>query len=1020
MKISEFSVDRPVTITMIILAVILISLFSFTRLSLELMPDMDVPFLMIRTIYYGANPEEIEEKVTRPLEETVATLDGLDTLNSTSEEGYSLVMLEMEYGTDLTETKNDLRDLLSRIQDSLPDDAEEPQIMTFDPNSQAIMSISISGQDLVTLKELAEDKFEPALEKIVGVASVDIRGGLEREIQVNIDQAQMLGYGLTLDNISSGIQKAEPDLSAGKVDEGDKEISIRVVGKFTSVDEIRNLSILSSSGEKIKLSEIATVEDTFSDQDTYSYLNDEQSLGLSIQKDGDSNTVDVARKVQTELDNLREKYPDINFYVVSNSAEYIETSVSNVEQSFIIGGILAVIILFIFLRNVRSTIVIATAIPISVIATFALMYFDDLSLNMMTLAGLGLGIGMLLDNSIVVLENIYRHRLAGASRIEAAKKGTAEVGTAIMASTLTTAAVFLPVVFIEDMLAQFFSPLALTVTFSLLASLFVALTFVPMLSSKLLHVNNNHKQAETKTIKTNFVYRNYRKLLSWSLKHRYRVVGLMVIGLVLFGIGLMTRIIPLKTEYMPSADQGSVRVYLDLPQNTKTEKSVKVLKEAESYLNNIPETELIYSTVDENSVRITMELVDLSERDRSVDEVAEEVRNRLADLAGAEINVAAQNSMMGSRGKGGGDIEISTHGSDLETLSNLSEVILEQVKATTGTRNMTVSLEDSRPEIKVIPRRELAKELGFTEAGIASIIEQAVEGNDIATYTEAGEDYDIVLKLKDEDVNTLDKLKDLKITSSSGITVPLSQVAEIRKGTSYNTIDRENQERVATVSTGIYNRTLGEVQAEIEQRISALSLPSGYTISYGGEADQMKESFGQLAMALVMAIILVYMVMAAQFESLIHPFVVMFTVPLSLVGAIMGLVLTGISLSVQGFIGVTMLAGIVVNNAIVMIDYINTRRKSESREEAILAAGPIRLRPIMMTTLTTVLALVPLALGIGEGSENQQPMAVVVIAGLLFSTILTLVIIPVVYDIADDIKTGIVSRAQKILHHGSA
>ncbi|MTI61552.1 MAG: efflux RND transporter permease subunit [Firmicutes bacterium] len=1013
MKISDFSVNRPVTITMIILAVILIGTISLMRLPLQQLPDMDMPFLMIKTTYSGASPEEIEETITRTIEENIATIDGLDTLSSTSYEGYSLVRLEMEYGTDITETKNDLRDIISRMSDSLPDDADDPQIMSFDPNSRAIITLAISGGNLVDLKDIAEDKFKPSLEKIVGVASVDISGGLEREIHIDVNQEQMLGYGLSLDDIASGIEEATPDMTVGSINEGDKEISLRANGEFNSVDDIKGLSILSSEGEKVPLTELAVVKDTFAEQESYSFLNGEQSLGLSIRKQGDANTVEVAEKLLAELNNLEKSLPDLNVYIVRNTAENIETSISNVGQNFMIGGILAVIILFLFLRNVQSTIVIATAIPTSVIATFALMYFGDLTLNMMSLGGLALGVGMLLDNAIVVLENIYRHRLLGSNRIKAAKDGASEVATAIIASTLTTAAVFLPVVFIQDMLAQIFSPLALTVAFSLFASLFVALTFVPMLSSKLLHVKETERDRENGQSKFGLVKGKYQNVLRWSLEHRYLVIGIIFLGLISFGVGVGTGLIPLKMEYMPSSDQGSVSVYIEAPENTRVEKTVNLLKKAEASLEDIPEIDIVYSSAEDNSAEIDLELVKLSQRNRSVDLVAEEVRTRLQDIAGATINVAAQNSMMGRRGKGGGDIEVSIHGSDLKTLSNISNRIMELIKASSGTRNIDISLEDSRTEIKIIPRREIAKELGFTESGIASAVDQAVDGSTVSTYTEDGEEYDIILKLEKGQVNTIDKLKELKISSSKGITVPLSQVAEVIKGTGYNAIERENQERIATVSTGIFGRTLGDVQADIESKINSLSLPSGYTISYGGDADDMKSSFSQLATAMILAIILVYMVMAAQFESLIHPLVVMFTVPLSLVGAVLGLTLTGISLSVQGFIGVIMLVGIVVNNAIVMIDYINTRRENEGRKEAILAAGQIRIRPIMMTTLTTVLAMVPMALGIGEGSEQQQPMAIVVIAGLLFSTILTLIVIPVLYDIVDDIVNSIRNKLKK-------
>lgn len=1012
MKISDFSIDRPITITMIILGIILIGTIALNRLPLDLMPEIEVPFLMIKTTYDGASPEEIEETVTRPIEEAVATVDGLDTLSSTSSEGSSLVSLEMDYGINLDETKNDLRDVISRMEDNLPDDAENPQILSFDPNSQPIIRASISGDDLETLKDLAEDKFKTSLEKIVGVASVEVTGGLKRQIQIEADQEVLMSYGLTLDDITSSIEAASSNISVGSIEEGDKEISLRAIGEFDNLSLLENLIISTSDGLQVKLSDVAQIKDGYEDIDDYSYLLGEPSIGLSVLKQSGSNTVQVARDVKQELARLKQEMPELNVEITSDESEFIEASISNVKFNFMLGGILAVVILWIFLRNIRSTIIIATAIPVSVITAFALMYFGDLSLNMMTLGGLALGVGMLVDNAIVVLESIYRHRQAGKTRIKAAKEGTAEVGTAVLASTLTTAAVFLPVVFIEDMLAQIFSPLALTVTFSLLASLFVALTFIPMLSSKLLHVEQNMDAEDDKGM----VNRGYKSILRWSLHHRYIVVGILFVALIFCAIGIKTDIIPLKLEYMPKTDQGSISVYVQLPKNTRAGKTDTIVKEVESKFYDIPEMDLIYSSVSDNSGSITLELVDLDKRDRSVSEVAEEVRNKIKDTPDADINVVAQTSMMGRKGRGGSEIEVTIQGPSLDTLMDLSQEVLTEVKATEGTRNIAVSLEDSRPEFQIITDEKLAKEFGFTRAEIASIIKTAVAGSTVGTYTEDGEEYDILLKLNGSETNSINKLKNIQLTSSQGVILPLSQIVEIKREKGPNEIERENQEKIVTVGMDIYSRSLNEVQQDLQTRINNLYIPSGYSISYEGEAGDMNDSFKQLSLAMVLAVILVYMVMASQFESLVHPLIIMVTVPLALLGAVLALAVTGVALSVNGFIGIIMLAGIVVNNAIVMIDYINTRRQEENRDEAILNAGPIRLRPIMMTTLTTVLGLLPLSFGMGDGGETQQPMAIVVIGGLLFSTILTLVIIPVLYSIVDDITNKIKTFLRRMVH----
>jgi HAE1 family hydrophobic/amphiphilic exporter-1 len=1015
MKISDISVNRPVTITMLILAVVLIGGLALTRLPMDLTPEMELPFLMIRTSYSGATPEEMEELVTRPVESTVATIDGLSNLNSTSSEGSSRVFLEFEYGTNLTEAKNDLRDLISRIEARLPDGAAEPRIMNFDPNAQPIMELAVAGNSAVELKNIAEDSIQPRLEQIVGVASAEISGGRSREIRINADQNQLAAYNINLNQIAAAVRASNQSGGLGTVMVGNEEISVRALGEFENFQDLENIEITTAGGDKVPLTMLADLEDGFQEVNSLSYLNGQESIGVSIQKQGDSNTVTVANQVKKAVAELSEEMPGLDIQITSNNAQYIEDSISSVLQNFVIGGILAVIILFIFLRNFSSTIVIATAIPISVLATFALMYFADLSLNLITLGGIALGVGMLVDNSIVVLENIYRHRAIGVGRLEAAKVGASEVATAISASTLTTVAVFIPVIFIEDLLAQIFTPMALTVTFSLLASLFVALTFIPMLSSKALKVNQSESDESVK--KKKYV-KYYQKILVKSLKHRYKIVTAFIIFFVLFAAGLAADIIPLETEYMPASDQGSIRVFSSMEGNSTIEMSDQLAQNLHSRLEDIPEIDLLTSRVNSGRVNLTVELLPLSERERDVSQVAEEIRTKTKNIPGASVNVSAMTSMMGGGGgMGGTAVEAQIKGSDLDLLLNLGENAESLITNIEGIRNTDVSLEKGNEEIHVKINKIQAQNYGFTDSDIISYVNMALSGSTISQLTESGEEIDIILKLKDNESTSLRNLSDIKLFASGGIEVPLSQLAVIEEGSGYSSIARQNQQRYISVSADTFERPLGEVQTDVENTLAEeLNLPSGYTISYGGEADDMASSFNQLFTAAILAIILVYMVMASQFESLIHPFIIMFTVPLSIIGAVLGLIMTGTALSVNGLIGAIMLVGIVVNNAIVMIDYINNRKTQMSRKEAILEAAPIRLRPILMTTLTTVLALFPLALGIGTGAETQQPMAIVVIGGLLFSTVLTLVIIPVVYDIVDEIRNKFVGWLLKIVH----
>ena len=1015
MKISDISVSRPVTITMIILAVVLIGALALSRLPMDLTPEMEMPFLMIRTSYSGATPEEVEELVTRPVESTVATIDGLSNLNSRSSEGSSMVFLEFEYGTDLTEAKNDLRDLISRIEARLPDGADEPRIMNFDPNAQPIMELAVAGASAVELKNIAEDTIQPRLEQIVGVASAEISGGRSREIRINADQEQLSAYNITLDQIAAAVRASNQSGGLGTVMVGNEEISVRALGEFESFRDLEKIEITTAAGDKVPLTMLADLEDGFQETNSLSYLNGQESIGLSIQKQGDSNTVSVASEVKNAAAELSEELPDIEIQITSNNAQYIEDSISSVLQNFVIGGILAVIILFIFLRNFSSTIVIATAIPISVLATFALMYFGDLSLNLITLGGIALGVGMLVDNSIVVLENIYRHRALGVGRLKAAKDGASEVATAISASTLTTVAVFIPVIFIEDLLAQIFTPMALTVTFSLLASLFVALTFIPMLSSKALKVNQNESDESVK--KKKYV-KYYQKLLDKSLEHRYKIVSAFIIFFILFGVGIAVDIIPLETEYMPASDQGSIRVFASMEGNSTVEMSNQLAQKLHSRIKDIPEIDILTSRVNSSRVNLTVELLPLSARERDVSQVAEDIRSKTKNIPGASVNVSARTSMMGGGGGTGGTaVEAQIKGPDLDRLLNLGENAENLITGIEGIRNTDLSLEKGNEEIHVKINKTQAQNYGFTDSEIISYVNMALSGSTVSQLTESGEEIDIILKLKDSESSSLRNLADIKLFAANGVNVPLSQLAAIEEGTGYSSIARENQQRYISITSDIFERPLGEVQTDVENTLAAeLDLPSGYTLSYGGEAQDMSSSFDQLFTAAVLAVVLVYMVMASQFESLIHPFIIMFTVPLSIIGAVLGLIITGTALSVNGLIGAIMLVGIVVNNAIVMIDYINNRKTQMNRREAILEAAPIRLRPILMTTLTTTLALVPLALGIGAGAETQQPMAIVVIGGLLFSTLLTLIIIPVVYDIVDEIRNKLLSWLRRVVH----
>ncbi len=1007
MKLSDISVDRPVSVVMIVLLLGILGAVSFSQLPIELFPDLELPFAVIMTESEGSSPEEIEEGVTRPIENSLAAVDGVEDIIAISNPDDSFIIVEFDWGTDMDFAMLDLRENVDLVEDVLPDSADSPMVLSFDPDDMPVMQIAVTGdEDLDRLRRRAENELVPLLERNPGVASAEISGGLEREIQLNLNPEALENYGLGFNLLAEGISGENVNLSGGTITHGNRDLLIRTDAEFESVDEIRELELMDSQGQPTLLNSVADIEDTFKTRDSYNYLNGQESIMISIQQQSGSNTVQVADAVQEEVENFNDS--NMNLDILLDQSEFIEQSISNLQQDAIIGGILAVIILLLFLKSIKSTVIIATAIPISVITAFVFMYFADLSINLITLGGIALGLGMLVDNAIVVLENIYRFNQEGYGRIEAAKKGTNEVGTAILASTLTTAAVFLPVIYIEGLASQLFGPLALAVTFSLLASLVVAFTVIPMLSSKILTVKEKVEE-KSKTVSLNKIETYYKSLLKRVINHRYLTMVLIILAVILFGGGIALDIIPLETEFMPESDEGMYQANIELAQGRPVEESNQVVKEVEEIIKEDEEVESAYSSVggsDSYTSDIEVELKSLDERDRSTSEVISGVRERVDDIAGAEITLRQTDSMMGGDGGTGGGrapIEVTVQGPDLDILAEVGEDIKAEVEEVEGAIDSELSLTEGRPEVQVDVDRARASDLGFSSGEIANTVRTAVSGQVISQYKEAGEEYDIRMQLERDRIEDLNQLKDLKLTSSAGQTYPLYQLADIELATGLNSIERQGQQRIIRVLTFLDERSLGAVESDIRDRVDQLDLPPGYTVDYGGEIEDLEETFGDLTFALILAVVLVYMVMASQFESLVHPFTIIFSVPLAIVGAIFGLVVTGTELSVIGFIGMITLAGIVVNNAIVLVDYINVRRENESRDEAILNAGPIRLRPILMTALTTILALIPLSLGIGEGAEMQQPLAIVVIAGLLSATVLTLVIIPALYAVFDDI-----------------
>jgi HAE1 family hydrophobic/amphiphilic exporter-1 len=1018
MKVSQFSVYRPIFTVMIFLIVIILGLVSFSRLPIDLLPDITYPTLSLSTSYGNASPEEMEEIVTRPIEEALAAVPGVEEITSTSAEGSSSVRVSFAWGTDLEEASNDIRDRLDRIIRSLPEDIERPRLRKFDPASFPILIMGASSDlDPILTRRIIDDQIKYRIERVPGVASLDIWGGRQREIHVNLEPDKIKALGLPLDLILNKIRSENVDVPAGTIERGNYEVLIRTPGVYTNLDEIRNTVVAIRDGVPIQVKEIASVEDSWQKIRRIVRVNGKQGIRLSISKQSGKNTVEIAKAVLEEIERIKQDIPQITLVPIIDSSKYIQSSISNVGKAALYGGLLAVLVLLFFLRSFRSTTVIATAIPISIIATFALIYFGGFTLNIMTLGGLALGIGMLVDNAIVVLENIYRLQESGEKPVQASINGTGEVTSAIIASTLTTLAVFLPLIFLRGMSGIMFRQLSYVIAFALLCSLIVALTLVPMLSSKVLRVTklaNSSQQSfglKLYNISGQFfinLENRYKELLHYALNHRLLVLGMAF--LLFTGSLFLIRLV--GSEFMPAADEGEVRISGEMEIGTRLgimEEKFETI--AAIVKKEVPEIESMVESMGGSSFRgsgshvgeMRVSLVPQSQRSRSSEEISTALRRRLAGIPGLITRIrSGQGFFLLRMGTRGGDrVQIEIRGYDLEISDALAKQVASITEEVAGVTDARISREIGTPEEIIVIDRLKAADMKLTVSQIAYTLQTFLTGTRASNYREAGDEFWIRVKVKDAEKMTLEDLLDLTLTNSDGQPVMLRNVVSVQPRTGPVQVQRKDQERIITVSANISGRDMGSVISDIRERLRSLPVPRDFSVIFSGDYEEQQKAFKELFVGLILALMLVYMVMASLYESLRDPFVVMFSIPLAAIGVILILFLTNTTFNVQSYIGCIMLGGIVVNNAILLVDYTNLLRRRDKMpiREAIEEAGRRRLRPILMTATTTIFALFPLALGLSEGGEAQAPMARAVIGGLLSSTLITLVIVPVVYSV---------------------
>jgi HAE1 family hydrophobic/amphiphilic exporter-1 len=1052
-RLIEIATERRVTIIMLMVAIGLFGLVSLSRLNLNLLPDISYPTITIRTELTGAAPVEVENLITKPVEEAVGVIRNVRLVRSVSRSGQSDVTLEFLWGTDMDVSGVEVREKLDLV--FLPLEAARPLLLRFDPASEPIMRLGLLYKEtadssvdstearLKALRRLAEDRIKNDLEAEEGTAAVKVSGGLEDEIQIQVDQQKLSQLGIGIEQIANRIRAENVNLSGGRLEEGDQRFLVRTLNEFRSVDEFRNAIVGYVADRPVYLRDIATVSRGYKEREAITRVRGRESVELSVYKEGDANTVQVANRIAQRLERVRESLPeDIELVRVYDQSQFIASAVNDVRNAALLGGIIAIMVLYGFLRDARATTIIGIAIPVSVIGTFLLMYTNDVSLNIMSLGGIALAVGMLVDNSIVVLENIVRKKEQGQGILEAAQNGTAEVASAVVAATLTTIAVFFPMVFISGIAGQLFRDQALTVTFALVFSLIVALSLIPMLAS--LGTGSRYRDESEATapgritrgvawvvrlfgaffVAVRWVFwallwvptrlfqwlhatiaAVYPALLRWSLQHR----AVVVLSAALIFAGAMALVPRLGTELIPQLSQGEFNVDLRLPPGAPLLETDRAIQAAQRATDGIDAVELDFSVagtgnrldanpVDagDNTGTLSISLVTGASRDDE-NSTMDAMRRELARIPGVQYEFSRPALMSFSS-----PLSIEIAGYDLDGLAQVSVAIVNEMSAVDRFTDIRTTIERGNPEIQIVFDQERAAKLGLAVRDIADRVVANVRGELATRYTWRDRKIDVLVRSVDTRRSSVEEIRQLIVNPTSDRPVTLDAVAEISISQGPSESRRVAQERVAIITANVAYGDLGAAASEAAALIRQVPMPAGITATVSGQSEEMQDSFRSMQFALALAIFLVYLVMASQFESLIHPFVILFTIPLALVGAVLALFVTGTTINIVAFIGVIMLAGIVVNNAIVLVDLINQlRAQGMARFDAIMEAGTARLRPILMTSLTTALGLLPMALGFGEGAEVRTPMAITVIGGLLVSTLLTLVVIPVVYSLMD-------------------
>lgn len=1008
MFITDISLKRPVFAFVVIIAMLAVGITSFMGLTLNDMPATNIPYVVVSITLPGASPDQVENKVTKEVEEAIGQLSGVKHITSKISEGNSQTIIEFDDSVSTDDAAQELRTKINAIRGSLPDDIQEPTILKINMNEMPVLSLTVTGNmNAAKMSNLVSDTIVPGINTINGVGDVSTYGLLEREIQIKVDKDKLASLNLTIDQVTSALRSDNIDTPSGKVSDGNSEMTIRTYSGIKSVDDFNDVIIATIDGTEIHLGDVAKVVDGYKAKDSVSYYDGKECIGIDITKQSGTNTVEVADGVKAKITALEKTLPEgVKINVVDDNSTSIKASVHSVEKTMVEGCLLAVLIIFLFLRTLGSTLVSAISLPTSIIATFAAMKIMGFTLNTMSLMGLSLSVGLLVDDAIVVIENIVRHMRMGKSPLQAAKEATTEISLAVLATTLTIVATFLPLSVTEGMIGSYFREFGLTIAFAVVISLFVSFTLVPLLSER--YVRDDESREPRTKLGVFLRWFNhqfdklavvYKKILMLVLANRKKTI---IITAIMFALSLLT-IPAMGMTFQAAQDKGSVSISANLDSGLSLGAAEKKAQQMEAIVKKYPEVKTVYTTVGKNSISISLDLTDKTNRKKSGDELASEMRTELKKIAGLDLSVSGSSTGMGSSKA----YSIHIQGEDFDQLLAYSQKVKKLMSEIPGTVDVGISYKAGKPETKIAVDRDAAADLGVAPSSVSNALATMFNGSTVGQYDDNGDRIDVTVSVENDQSTSIDSVKGIYLTSSTtGQMIPIERMTKNEYSTASSQIDRYDKSRDIQVETNFDGISSSDFSSQFMKKLmTELPAPKGISIGMGGEQQSMQESMGTMVQAIVLGILFIFLILAAQFESWIDPLAIMFSLPLAIIGAMLALYITGAGLSMVGLIGIIFLLGLVTKNAILLVDFIKKRRHNGlGRKEAILEAGQIRLRPIMMTTLAMILGMMPSALDTGTGSEMRQPMAIAIIGGLISSTLLTLLVIPVIYTILDDFK----------------